>query len=65
MDEQGIQRRKESLQILLDGLNLDPFNEELSSRAAYRLDEFGRLREAMESLDRFDVLPQLTRNSRT
>jgi tetratricopeptide (TPR) repeat protein len=58
MDEQGIQRRKESLQILLDGLNLDPFNEELSSRAAYRLDEFGRLREAMESLDRFDVLPQ-------
>jgi len=58
MDEQGIQRRKESLQILLGGLNLDPFNEELSSRVAYRLAEFGRLREAMESLDRFDVLPQ-------
>jgi TolB-like protein len=58
MDEQGVQRREESLQILLDGLNLDPFNEELSSRVAYRLDEFGRLREAMERLDRFGALPQ-------
>jgi TolB-like protein len=59
MDGQGVARRKESLQLVLDGLDgRDPFNESLSELAAYRLVEFGRLREAMERLDRFDALPQ-------
>ena len=58
LDEQGIQRRKESLEILLQGRDRDPFNDELNTFAAYRLDEFGRLREAMEILDRFEDLPQ-------
>jgi TolB-like protein len=59
MDSQGVTRRKESMQLVLDGLDgRDPFNQGLSELAAYRLVEFGRLREAMERLDRFDALPQ-------
>ncbi|HEY5644288.1 MAG TPA: tetratricopeptide repeat protein [Woeseiaceae bacterium] len=59
MDSQGVARRRESLRLVLDGLDRrDPFNEDLSELAAYRLVEFGRLREAMERLDRFEALPQ-------
>jgi DNA-binding winged helix-turn-helix (wHTH) protein/tetratricopeptide (TPR) repeat protein len=58
MAQQGVGRRKESLDILRQGLDRDPFNEDLSINTAYRLVEFGRLREGMELLDRFDVLPQ-------
>jgi tetratricopeptide (TPR) repeat protein len=58
MDNQGVVRRKESLEILQRGLDVDPFNSGLSQLAATRLVEFGRFREAMELLDRFQVLPQ-------
>jgi len=58
MDNQGVERRKESLEILQLGLEVDPFNANLSKMAATRLIEFGRFREAMELLDRFEVLPQ-------
>jgi len=58
MDEQGVERRKETRDILLQGLDMEPFHEELSQRVAFRLVEFGGLREAMEVLDHFSVLPQ-------
>ena len=57
MEQQGAVRRREALDLLEDGLQLDPFNESLARIIAFRLDEFGRFREAMERLDRFDVLP--------
>ncbi|HSG97021.1 MAG TPA: hypothetical protein VLA11_03435, partial [Woeseiaceae bacterium] len=58
MDSRGIERRKETLDILEQGLKHDPWNVGLTQRLAYRLVEFGRLREAMEKLDRFSALPQ-------
>jgi tetratricopeptide (TPR) repeat protein len=57
MEQQGAMRRREALDLLEDGLQLDPFNESLTRVIAFRLDEFGRFREAMERLDRFDLLP--------
>jgi tetratricopeptide (TPR) repeat protein len=57
MEKQGATRRREALDLLEDGLQLDPFNESLTRVIAFRLDEFGRFREAMERLDRFDLLP--------
>jgi tetratricopeptide (TPR) repeat protein len=58
IDKQGAERRKESLEILQQGLEVEPFHTELADRIAFRLNEFGRLNEAMEQLDRFEVLPQ-------
>jgi len=58
MDRQDVERRKETLGILQQGLDMEPFHKELTERIAFRLVEFGRLREAMEVLDRFSVLPQ-------
>jgi len=58
MDKQGTRRRQESLEMLLEGLEWDPLSERLTEYAAFRLVEFGRLREAMERLDRFEALPQ-------
>jgi tetratricopeptide (TPR) repeat protein len=51
-------RRREALDVLLQGLQWDPFNEELAIYTALRQIEFGRFREAMELLDNFDALPQ-------
>jgi DNA-binding winged helix-turn-helix (wHTH) protein/TolB-like protein len=53
----GVTSRREALDVLLSGLELDPFNEELNRELAFRLDDFGRLREAIELIDRFDYLP--------
>jgi len=58
MDRQGIERRKESLGVVEQGLDLEPFNSDLTKLASHRLVEFGRLREAMDRIDRFEVLPQ-------
>lgn len=53
----GVASRRKALDVLLSGLELDPFNEELNQELAFRLDDFGRLREAIELIDRFDSLP--------
>ena len=53
----GVDSRREALDVLLSGLELDPFNEDLNRELAFRLDDFGRLREAIELVDRFDSLP--------
>jgi len=58
MDKLSIQRRKESLDLMLQGLETDPFDDRLGRYIAFRLAEFGRLREAMDILDRFTILPQ-------
>jgi len=58
LDRQGAQRRRESLEILLQGLSWEPFHDRLTLFAARRLVEFGRVREAMELLDRSELLPQ-------
>jgi tetratricopeptide (TPR) repeat protein len=39
-------------------LGSDPFDAALAQQVAFRLVEFGRLREAMELLDRFQAFPQ-------
>lgn len=58
LEIRGVQGRKESKDILSRGLDRDPFNESLASLLAYRLAEFGDVRGAMETLDRFGKLPQ-------
>ena len=58
MNSQGVERRSEVLDILLQGLDTERFYAPLSRRIAFRLAELGRLPEAMEQLDRFEVLPQ-------
>jgi tetratricopeptide (TPR) repeat protein len=54
----GPVRRKEALDLLQQGLDLDPFNDGLAIYTALRQIEFGRHREAMELLDNFDALPR-------
>lgn len=53
----GVDRRKEALEIMQQGLERDPFNKLYSHHLANRLVGRGRYREAMELLDRFEALP--------
>jgi TolB-like protein len=58
MTSQGVEHRGEVLDILMQGLDTERFYWPLTHRIAFRLAELGRLPEAMEQLDRFEVLPQ-------
>jgi len=55
---QGAHRSEEALELLSEGLDLDPFNVGFSKQLAIQLANFGRYRQAMEVLDRFDALPK-------
>jgi len=63
LDRQGIHRSAEALDILEQARDLDPFNTRFASELAYRLAARGQFRQAMEVLDRFEVLPPDSRPS--
>jgi TolB-like protein len=58
LERQGVHRRAEALEILVQGLDQEPFDEQFSSHVANRLAGRGQFRQAMEVLDRFKFLPQ-------
>jgi TolB-like protein len=50
--------RREAMEVLKAGVEMDPFNVQLASSLAVRLVEFGDVNGAMDLLDSFSVLPQ-------
>jgi TolB-like protein len=54
----GVEKRKESIEVLEEGLRLDPFNADIAWNLSTRRAEFGDVRGAMDLLDSFDALPQ-------
>ncbi|MGI9260143.1 MAG: tetratricopeptide repeat protein [Gammaproteobacteria bacterium] len=58
MEHQGIEHRKQTLMLLEQGLDREPWDRNFTKRLAYRLAEFGRVQEAMDLIDRFYELPQ-------
>ena len=55
---QAPSHRKMAMDVLADGLEMDPFNVQLAAELAQRRVEFGDVGAAMDLLDSFAVLPQ-------
>ena len=59
IENQGVERRAEALEILEDGQARDPFNLQYNGRIAKRWVGRGRYRQAIELLERFKDLPDI------
>lgn len=58
VEQQGVDRRSEALEVLEQGQDRDPFHGSINYRIAKRWAARGRFRQAIELLDRFKNLPE-------
>lgn len=58
IEEQGVERASEALQVLESAQERDPLNIRVNTRIAKRWAARGRFRQAIELLDRFKALPE-------